>query len=143
MKKRILTTLLFIAIIISGCSESEMNDVEINRQELRIKELDSVITELENTKVELENIITVLKEEKGVAKYIVKINIKQSHFTLDLNEMLKDELNDINIEIPVDKEFYDSVEIGTVLDDTFRLGSLLLKGSIGSWDVTITEKAIK
>jgi len=143
MKKRILTTLLLIVIIISGCSKSEMNDAEIIKQELRIKELDSVITELENTKAELESIIPVIKEEKGVAKYIVKINIKQSHFTLDLNEMLKDELNDITIEIPVDKEFYDSVEIGTVLDDTFRLGSLLLKGSIGSCDVTITEKAIK
>ena len=78
---------------------------------------------LSEQKDALQNEIIAIKEENGTAKYVVTFCIKQTHFTLDLEEHLKDSMNEITIEIPVDKEYYDSVSIGI----NFRLvGSVLL-----------------
>ena len=51
-------------------------------------------------------------------------------------------MNDISIQVPVDKEYYDSLEIGDVIDDSFRMGSLVMSGSVGKWDITIEDKEI-
>lgn len=142
---RYVVILLIIVLIVSltGCSKSEANKAVITQQESQIKELKSDIKKLKKEKAALDDIILEGKQEKGVARYIVTINIKQSHFFLDIENNIKDEMNDINIEIPVDKEFYDSVEEGTVIDDSFRVGSLLLKGSVGNWDITVADKDIR
>jgi hypothetical protein len=76
----------------------------------------------------------------GVDRYIVTLEIKQSHFTLDVFQHVKDVANAIKIEMPVDKQFYDQVEVGTVLDNSFRTASLLLYGSFGNWKVSIVGK---
>jgi len=52
-------------------------------------------------------------------------------------------MNDISIQIPVDKEYYDSVEIGETIADDFRMGSFVFKGSFGSWDITVEDKSIQ
>lgn len=62
---------------------------------------------------------------------------------MDLKKMMKDAMNAIELQIPVDKEYYDSLEVGDVLDDTFRMGSLLMEGSFGSWEITVIDKEIK
>jgi hypothetical protein len=84
-----------------------------------------------------------IKIENGTAKYIITLNIKQSHFTLDLSQHLKDEMNDISIQLPVDKEYYDSVKVGDTIADDFRIGSLIMCGSFGNWDVTVEDKCIQ
>lgn len=48
----------------------------------------------------------------------------------------------IMMQVPVDKEYYDSVEVGDKIDDSFRMGSLIMKGSFGSWKVTVDDKEI-
>ena len=48
----------------------------------------------------------------------------------------------LSIQIPVDKEYFDSVNVGDVIDDRFRMGSLIFKGSFGSWDITVEDKQI-
>jgi hypothetical protein len=73
-------------------------------------------------------------------RFVITIQISQSHITLDLWEHIKDSANKIKIEIPVDEKFYNSVKIGTILNNSFRTGSLILKGSFGSWDVEIINK---
>ena len=40
--------------------------------------------------------------------YIVKIKIHQTTYTLDLEEHIKNKINDIEFEIPVDKSYYDN-----------------------------------
>ena len=55
---------------------------------------------------------------------------------------MKDETNKTKIQIPVDKAFYDKVDEGDVLDDSFRSGSFFFKGSIGSWEIKVVEKEI-
>ena len=140
MKKKILAALLvggMIATMLVGCGD--------NREYLNaeIDGLKAEISELENQRDVLKSEIADIKVENGTAKYVVTFNIKQSHFTLDLSEHMKDEMNDISIQIPVDKEYYDSVEVGDTIADDFRMGSLVMKGSFGNWDITVEDKEIQ
>ena len=140
MKKKILGALLvggMIATMLVGCGD--------NREYLNaeIDGLKAEISELENQRDVLKSEIADIKVENGTAKYVVTFNIKQSHFTLDLSEHMKDEMNDIFIQIPVDKEYYDSVEVGDTIADDFRMGSLVMKGSFGNWDINVEDKEIQ
>ena len=140
MKKKILAVLLvggMMATMLTGCGD--------NREYLNaeIDGLKDEISELENQRDLLKSEIVDIKVENGTAKYIVTFNIKQNHFTLDLSEHMKDEMNDISIQIPVDKDYYDSVNIGDTITDDFRMGSLIMKGSFGNWDITVENKEIQ
>ena len=140
MKKKILALLLvggMMATMLTGCGD--------NREYLNaeIDGLKDEISELENQRDLLKSEIVDIKVENGTAKYIVTFNIKQNHFTLDLSEHMKDEMNDISIQIPVDKDYYDSVNIGDTITDDFRMGSLIMKGSFGNWDITVENKEIQ
>ena len=139
MKKKILAALLVggMMLMLAGCGD--------NREDLNaeIDGLKAEISELENQRDSLKSEIADIKVDNGTAKYIVTFNIKQSHFTLDLSEHMKDEMNDISIQIPVDKEYYDSVEVGDTIADNFRMGSLVMKGSFGNWDIIVEDKEIQ
>lgn len=144
--KKIISTLLFLCLCFSfaGCVENEeaLND-QISQLQTQVSALEEEISQLEAEKASLQEEISGLKVEAGTAKYIVTFNISQKHFTLDLGDLMKDAMNDISIQIPVDKEYYDSVEIGDTIDDSFRLGSFVFKGSFGSWDITVENKEIR
>ena len=58
------------------------------------------------------------------------------------DEYLKDATNKITIPIEVSKKYYYSVDVGDVINDDLRVGSLLFKGSFGSWHVEVTDKQI-
>ena len=130
MKKYIVVLIAMIAITLSGCSKTEtVTNEDVAKLET---ERDQLNEEILNTKI-----------DNGLAKYVITFNIKQTHFTLDIGEHLKDAMNDISIEIPVDKEYYDSVEVGDTIDDSFRVGSFIWKGSFGNWKVTVESKDIR
>ena len=137
MKKYIITLIVIIAITLSGCSKTKTVTNEDNAK------LESEIAQLEAERDRLDEETLNTKIDNGLAKYVITFNIKQSHFSLDLGEHLKDAMNDISIEIPVDKEYYDSVEVGDVIDDSFRMGSFIWKGSFGNWKVTVESKDIR
>ena len=137
MKKYVIVLIATIAIILSGCSKTGTVTNE------DIAKIESEIAQLEAERDQLNEEILNTKIDNGLAKYVITFNIKQSHFTLDLGEHLKDAMNDISIEIPVDKEYYDSVEVGDVIDDSFRMGSFIWKGSFGNWKVTVESKGIQ
>ena len=137
MKKHVVVLIAMIAIILSGCSKTET----VSNEE--ITKLESEIAQLEAERDQLNEEILNTKIDNGLAKYVITFNIKQTHFTLDIGEHLKDAMNDISIEIPVDKEYYDSVEVGDTIDDSFRVGSFIWKGSFGNWKVTVESKNIR
>lgn len=137
MKKHVVVLIAMIAIILSGCSKTET----VSNEE--ITKLESEIAQLEAERDRLNEEILNTKIDNGFAKYVITFNIKQTHFTLDIGEHLKDAMNDISIEIPVDKEYYDSVEVGDTIDDSFRVGSFIWKGSFGNWKVTVESKNIR
>ena len=137
MKKYAIVLIAMIAIILSGCSKTETVTNE------DVAKLESEIAQLEAERDRLNEEILDAKIDNNLAKYVIAFNIKQTHFTLDIGEHLKDAMNDISIEIPVDKEYYDSVEVGDTIDDSFRVGSFIWKGSFGNWKVTIESKDIR
>lgn len=130
MKKYIVVLIVMMAITLSGCYKTEtVTNEDVAKLEA---ERDQLNEEILNTKI-----------DNGLAKYVITFNIKQTHFTLDIGEHLKDAMNDISIEIPVDKEYYDSVEVGDTIDDSFQVGSFIWKGSFGNWKVTVESKGIR
>lgn len=139
MKKQ-LSLVLMIMIIVIGTMGCGANEKELGDQ---IQTLQEEIYTLEAQKETLKNEIVDIKEENGTAKYVITFEIKQSHFSLDLGKHLKDAMNAIEIEIPVDKEYFDNVEVGDTINNDFRVGSLVMKGSFGSWDVTVKGKDIR
>ena len=137
MKKYAIVLIAMIAITLSGCSKTETVTNE------DVAKLESEIAQLEAERDRLNEEILDTKIDNKLAKYVIAFNIKQTHFTLDIGEHLKDAMNDISIEIPVDKEYYDSVEVGDTIDDSFRVGSFIWKGSFGNWKVTVESKDIR
>ncbi len=75
-------------------------------------------------------------------KYVVEFELRQSHFSLDIGKHLKDAMNKITFQLPVDKEFFDSISIGDMVLDKFRAGSAILYGSFGSWKMTVKNKFV-
>ena len=137
MKKYVIVLIVMITIALTGCSKTETGMSE------DIAKLESEIAQLEAERDRLNEEIFNTKIDNGLVKYVITFNIKQTHFTLDIGEHLKDSMNDASIEIPVDKEYYDSVEVGDVIDDSFRMGSFIWKGSFGNWKVTVESKDIR
>lgn len=137
MKKYIIALIVIITVTLSGCSKTETVTNE------DVVKLEDEIAQLETERDQLNEEILNTKIDNGLAKYVITFNIKQTHFTLDIGEHLKDAMNDISIEIPVDKEYYDSIEIGDTIDDSFRVGSFIWKGSFGNWKVTVESKEIR
>lgn len=139
MKKVIIYVTLGIALSITGCmpqSQPDTFNAEINN-------LKEEINILQQEKESLTNEIITEKVEKGIATYVVTIGISQSHMFWEIDDVIKDSLNELKLDIPVSEEFYNAVEIGTVLDESFRMGSFIMNGSIGNWDIKIVDKKIE
>ena len=82
---------------------------------------------------------TVFAEQR----YVIEFKLKQTHFTLDLGQHAKDAMNTIIFELPVDKDFYDSVQEGDVIVNKLRSGSLIISGSFGKWKMIVNKKTIR
>lgn len=74
--------------------------------------------------------------------YLVTLQLKQSTFTLDIGEHIKNKMNASTMTIAVDKRFYDKVRVGQELSNTFKSGSLLFNGDFSRMKVTVTNKRI-
>lgn len=110
------------------------------------QEQNNLNTQISNKNNELVNISNKINQQSkvlnGTAKYIMKINISQSHLSLSVSEHLKDSMNDIDIYIEVSEEYYNKYNIGDVIADDFRVGSMIFKGSLGNWKVKVVDKQI-
>lgn len=154
MKK--LIYLLCISIAFISCENANDVNTEIGRLKEERKNLKNSVQDLRSAKsnesTTLTSITKQITEKRkllGIYNagkqpvYILKFQLKQSHFSLDIGKHMKDAMNKIKFELPVSEEFYNSVAIGTDIVDEFRMGSFLLYGSIGDWDMTITDKEIR
>jgi hypothetical protein len=151
MKKAIL--IIACISLLYACKETpcdvkeDINKLEQYRSELRtdvqgfgearaqkVREIDSLNGVLK--------IIDIYKSGR-TPRYVLKLHLKQSHITLDLGKVIKDHMNAIDFEIPVDKQFYDEIEVGTSIVDKFRSGSMWMEGSFGNWEMTVSGKEIR
>lgn len=132
--------------IMSNQESRERNDKLINERNL----LENLINKNININNQLENQHKTLVDKinkdnfalnasKNV--YIVKIKIHQTTYTLSVTEHIKNKFNDVEFEIPVDKDYYDKCSIGQSVTDTgLKIGSLLRDGDFSKLKVKITGK---
>lgn len=142
MNKKLISILLICLIFLTSCGNGNLK-AERENLETEISELEEDIRTLQSEKNSIEKLIQDLREENDIPNYIVTFEIGQQHVTLDLGDLLKDEINKTELEVMVSKEYYDAVEIGTVVNDDFRVGSLALKGSFGTWNIEVINKRIE
>lgn len=135
MKK--LFILIAVSLMFCGCVENDQ------LLEQRCEELRQEIEALNEEKIYLQNEVINTKVEKGIEKYVVTFCVKQTHFTLDIGEHIKDAMNEITFEVAVDKDYYDAVSIGQTINDDFRFGSLIMHGSFGNWSIKVSNKEIR
>ena len=136
MKRKSLILVIFIITtmcLLAGCNNE---DLKTERSELQT-EIDELQTDVDRLQEVRDGLI-----QKDEIIYVIELEISQSHFSLDLEEHMKDYMNTITISIQVSEEYYYSVEIGDILDDEFRIGSYVFKGSIGSWQIKVVDKKI-
>lgn len=142
MNKKLISILLICLIFLTSCGNGNLK-AERENLETEISELEEDIRTLQSEKNSIEKLIQDLREENDIPNYIVTFEIGQQHLTLDLDDLLKDEINKTELEVLVSKEYYDSVDIGTVVNNDFRVGSLALKGSFGTWNIEVINKRIE
>lgn len=123
MYKSIMLSLVSIALLTS-CGNSEETE------------------RLRKENADLKTQLALLNDAKK-PKYILKLRLKQSSFSLSIKKHIRNAVNAVEFELPVDKDFYDSVSEGTEIVDKFRFGSLVLYGSLGDWEMTVKGKEIR
>lgn len=132
MKRFTLIMALLISImLLAGCDNA---DLKLERSQLQA-EIESLQSEVDTLQEIRDGLIA-----KDDIIYVLELEISQSHFTLDLDEHLKDSMNKITIPIQVSEEYYYSVEEGDTLSSEFRTGSFIFKGSIGNWNIKVVNK---
>lgn len=149
---------IYTITIVLGTSCESSQDVKSNIDILKneranlmeqVQNLSDSLTSKQNEMAILNNKLEEKESEFEIyksgrtPKYILKIHLKQSHISLSISKHIKDSMNAIDFELPVDKQFYDSVMVGTNIVDDFRVGSFILKGSIGDWVMTVKDKEIR
>lgn len=149
--KKILTVILLLTVLTS-CDNREELKAEIERLESQKQSLfhetarlqaEKLMTSIEVYKLQEELKALGMYRSGKTPRYILKVRLKQSRFSLSISDHIKDQMNAIEFELPVDKEFYDSVSEGTEIVDRFRVGSLLLNGSFGEWNMSVIGKEIR
>lgn len=153
MKKiLVLLAIAYTFVVAVSCEtkddvKSEIRLLNERRSELR-NEVASLNSHVRNLKIESERLTNDVNYKNALAnhkpvKYILRVKLKQSHFSLDVGDHIKDAMNAIEFDIPVDKEFYDHCSEGTELVDEFRMGSFIMNGKFGDWKMKVVSKRIQ
>ncbi len=155
-REKLLKTSMFLcmvlSVVLSSCESKDKVQSDINRLKIERATIREEVQNLSNVKYSKQKEILLLNEklkelniyDSGRAPhYILTLRLKQSRFSLDIGEHMKDAMNAIEFEIPVDKDFYNSVSVGTKITDKFRSGSFILNGTFSNWDMTIKHKNIR
>ena len=89
------------------------------------------------------NTVAQATSPKTRTVYMIEIDIRNSSFSLSIGKHIRNAANAVQMEIPVDKDFYDNVRAGDELKSSFKTASFIMKGSISSVKVTCVRKWTK
>ena len=150
MKKFIVLALIAIMSVSCYTSEDqkmlqqECKSLTFEKQQLQgqVSSLRDRVNSL-NTQVHDLNLQKSSLETGREIKYIVKFKIKQGTFTLDIFEHAKNEMNAIEIEIPVNKDYYSKLSIGQDITDAFKWGSLVVNGDFSTLHMKVVGKRME
>ena len=144
MKKLIIVVIGIMLFTSCETKESIKKDIVQLKTEKEniLKDIDSLINVNNKLQTNVDSLKEKIKPMQIIAsgkqpKYVLKLHLRQTHISLSISKHIKDAVNAIDFELPVDKEFYDKVKIGSEIVDEFRMGSLVLSGSFRSWDIFI------
>ena len=132
--------------IMANQESRERNDRLINERCMIEREITSNTNtnrNLINQNNELKHQISSNKFAIDASKnvYIISVRVHQTTYTLSLSEHIKNKINDVIFEIPVDKAYYDKCYVGQkVTDPGFKWGSLLRDGDFSKLKITINGK---
>lgn len=168
MKNCYFITTLFLISVSVGCSPSKnTKDIEDQISKLEKKQINLLArnAELQETNTQLigsvkllGNAVETLRHIQhdlnteyitntiylyDTNKYILTLKLKESSFTLNIGKHIKNSMNAITFELPVDKRFYDEVSVGNEIIDEFKTASFWLKGNIGSYHMIVEKKTIR
>lgn len=87
-------------------------------------------------------VLAAEKDGRGV-HYVLHCSIRQIHYSLSIKKQLADMVNEESFDLPTDKLTYDHAQPGSDLFDSFRAGSAIFKGSLGSWRIKVENKRIE
>lgn len=141
MKQKIFTfTILFICavFIYPFCvtAETNMNQQRVQRtttQKNVTNHTQKVVTNYSKPQAKNTNVM-----------YVVKFKIHQTTYSLSLGEYIKNKMNDLEFEIPVDKVYYDKCKVGDLINDPkLKIGSLIMDGDFSQLKIYISGKSIK
>ena len=153
MKQKIFAfTILFICavFIYPFCVTAETN---LNQQRVQQSTTQKVVTKpfkpqatntnVKNTNVKNTNVKNTNVKNTNVM-YVVKFKIHQTTYSLSLGEYIKNRMNDLEFEIPVDKVYYDKCKVGDLINDPkLKIGSLIMDGDFSQLKIYISGKSIK
>jgi hypothetical protein len=133
---------IILVVVLDGCSQEQIELDQLNYQiNVSRNKLDELEATIRNNNQILENQIQK-KIEYNVATYVIELEIKQSTFTLSIGEHVKNSANAIKFKIPVSREFYEAVSIGSQLSDEFKWGSFFFNGDFSNLHVKVISKEI-
>ena len=142
--KKILTFIIALTCLVSCYTDEDKAQLQ--------KECHGLVTEISTLKEKKEALyheVSELRcERKAYAagrepRYIVKFKIKQGTFTLDPFEHIKNEMNAIEVEVPVTRDYYNRLKIGQDLTDAFKWGSLVMDGDFSNLHMRVEGKRIE
>jgi hypothetical protein len=71
----------------------------------------------------------------------VELELRQSRFSLDPMQHLKDAMNAVSFNWDIPCSVDDNIEVGhDFIEDGFRVGSLIMRGSAGRWSLRVKDK---
>jgi predicted nucleic acid-binding Zn-ribbon protein len=113
-------------------TKEEQLNMEVQILTKEVENLKNEIASLEAEKNKLEDEILDTKIEYDLAKYVITIEVERD-FSMEMDAL--------DVEIPVSKEFYDSIEIGTKLTNEYIMGN---GDHFEGWfSIVVTHKEIR
>lgn len=148
--------LLIITILLFSCSR-EQREIQKNIERLETKERDLTsrmfllkndVEQLLHRRETLTREVSVLEQVKSGKRmvYVLSLKLRQERTGLDVFDIeghIKDKMNESFMDMPVDKNFYETVSVNQVISKEFRYGSLLIGGSASNMVVTVVNKYVK
>ena len=75
--------------------------------------------------------------------HYLTLEFRQSSFTLNIGQHIRDSANAFTITIPTTEKFYNSVEVGDELGSKFKGASFIMTGNLGSRKAIVKDKTTR
>lgn len=131
-----------IALLTAQKTALEANVLRLEQQNVRLDEVRAGAEQELDALRQDQAVLAAERDGRGV-HYILHCSIRQIHYSLSIKKQLADAINEETFDLPTDKVSYDHAQSGSDLFDSFRAGSAIFKGSLGSWRIKVESKRIE